>query len=42
MISRRVLAKFDALKSENVILVMRRYTFYQTSSRVEQEGKVTR
>jgi hypothetical protein len=34
--------KIVDLKYENVALAMRRYTFYQTSSRVEQEDKVTR
>jgi hypothetical protein len=42
MIYKQVSAKFEDLKYENVASVMRRYTFYETSSRVEQEDTVTR
>lgn len=42
MVSKRILAKFEDLKYENVASVMRRYKFYQTSGRVDQEDKVTR
>jgi hypothetical protein len=36
------LGKIEDLKYENVALAKRRYTFYQSSSLVEQEDKVIR